>query len=94
MFGIEERSEKILREILEKKKIKKAFIFGSRGKGSYRKTSDIDIAIFGEYTSSEVNMIRWDIEESKIVYLVDLVCYERIRDEKFKESILEGKRFI
>lgn len=94
MLGIEERSEKILRKILIDHGVEKAMIFGSRGQGNYKKTSDIDIAIFGEFTSSEVNMIRWDIEESSIIYLVDLVYYGSITDERFRESILEGVRFI
>jgi hypothetical protein len=36
---------------------------------------------------------RWDIEESRIIYNVDLVHFEKVEDEKFRESILEGKEF-
>ena len=37
--------------------------------------------------------MRWDIEESRIIYLVDLVHFEKVNNEEFKKSILEGKEF-
>lgn len=36
---------------------------------------------------------RWDIEESRIIYFVDLVYFEKITNKEFKQSILEGKEF-
>ena len=93
MFGLEKRSEDELRAILIMHGVEKAVIFGSRGRGDYKKNSDIDIAVFGDFTSTEINLIRWDIEESRIIYLVDLVHFEKVTDEEFKNSILEGKEF-
>ncbi|HAS80236.1 MAG TPA: nucleotidyltransferase domain-containing protein [Fusobacteriaceae bacterium] len=93
MFGLEERSEEELRAILILHKVEKAIIFGSRAKEKYKKTSDIDIAIFGNFTSTEINLIRWDIEESRIIYFVDLVYFDNVTDEEFKKSILKGKEF-
>ncbi|WP_319371115.1 nucleotidyltransferase domain-containing protein [uncultured Ilyobacter sp.] len=93
MFGLEKRSEEELRAILIMHGVEKAIIFGSRGRGDYKKNSDIDIAVFGDFTSTEINLIRWDIEESRIIYLVDLVHFEKVTDEEFKNSILEGKEF-
>lgn len=93
MFGLERRSEEELRAILIMHRVEKAIIFGSRASKKYRKTSDIDIAIFGDFTSTEINLIRWDIEESRIIYFVDLVHFEKITNEEFKKSILEGKEF-
>jgi len=93
MFGLEKRSEEELRAILIMHGVEKAVIFGSRAGKKYRKTSDIDIAIFGDFTSTEINLIRWDIEESRIIYFVDLVHFEKVTNEEFKNSILEGKEF-
>ena len=93
MFGLEKGSEYELRGILILHGVEKAIIFGSRGDGSYRYNSDIDIAIFGDFTSSEVNQIRWDLEESRIIYSVDLVYFNEVKDEEFKKSILNGKEF-
>ena len=93
MFGLEERSEEELRAILIMHGVEKAIIFGSRGSGKYKKNSDIDIAVFGDFSSTEINLMRWDIEESRIIYLVDLVHFETVTDEEFKKSILEGKEF-
>ncbi|MGB6127908.1 MAG: nucleotidyltransferase domain-containing protein [Psychrilyobacter sp.] len=93
MFGLERRSEEELRAILILHGVEKAIIFGSRASKKYKRTSDIDIAIFGNFTSTEINLIRWDIEESRIIYFVDLIHFERVTNEKFKNSILEGKEF-
>ncbi len=93
MFGLEKGSEYELRGILILHGVEKAIIFGSRGNGTYRYNSDIDIAIFGNFTTTEINQIRWDIEESRIIYSVDLVHYESIRDHNFALSVLEGKEF-
>ena len=93
MFGLERGSEYELRGILILHRVEKAIIFGSRGNGTYRDNSDIDIAVFGDFTSTEINLMRWDIEESRIIYLVDLVHFEKVTSEEFKKSILEGKEF-
>ena len=93
MFGLEKRSEEELRAILILHGVEKAIIFGSRANKKYKKTSDIDIAIFGDFTSTEINLIRWDIEDSRIIYFVDLVHFEKVTNEKFKKNILEGKEF-
>jgi predicted nucleotidyltransferase len=93
MFGLEKRSEEELRAILILHGVEKAIIFGSRASKKYKKTSDIDIAIFGDFTSTEVNLMRWDIEESRIIYFVDLIHFERVNNEEFKKSILKGKEF-
>lgn len=93
MFGLERGSKYELRGILILHGVERAIIFGSRGNGTYRYNSDIDIAIFGDFSSTEINQIRWDIEESRIIYSVDLVHVEKVIDEEFKKSILDGKEF-
>lgn len=48
-FGLDNNVIKKLKKIFEKyNEIERACIFGSRAKGIYKNTSDIDIALYGE----------------------------------------------
>jgi len=96
MFGIQEKSFKIIKEILEKNiNIEKKVIFGSRATGKHRVSSDIDIAIYGKnITFNDISRILGEIDESDIVYKVDIVHYESLNNEKLKENInKEGVEF-
>ncbi len=88
MFGLDVRTLKILNDIFAKNKnIEKKVVFGSRAAGTYKRTSDIDIAIYGKLTRAEVNRLRGDLEESDCFYKVDLVHYEALADEEMRKNI-------
>lgn len=96
MFGIQEKSFKIIKEILEKNiNIEKKVIFGSRATGKQRISSDIDIAIYGKNINfNDISRILGEIDESDIIYKVDIVHYESLNNEKLKENIKkEGVEF-
>jgi predicted nucleotidyltransferase len=71
----------------------KIYLFGSRARGDYKSTSDVDIALdAGEkidlYTLS---LIKEEIEESIIPFTVDVVDLYNV-SEDFKKNILkDGK---
>ncbi len=90
MFGLANEVIKEIKRILNIEKIEKIVIFGSRAQGNYRRTSDIDIAIFGELTDGEVNQLRHLLAESRIIYKVDLIHYESITNDSFRKSIAAG----
>lgn len=66
------------------------YLFGSRAKQREQKTSDIDIAILTEKTLPlhKLSEVREKIEQSKVIYTVDLVDLARIAP-KFREKILK-----
>ncbi|MGL5989302.1 MAG: nucleotidyltransferase family protein [Fusobacteriaceae bacterium] len=66
--------------------IDKIIIFGSRARGDFRKTSDIDIALKGE-VSDILYLIKDYFDESSIIYTVDIIDYSKISDSIFKEDI-------
>lgn len=87
-FGLNEREYdeiKILYFLFPN--IKEILIFGSRARGDYKKVSDIDLAIKGELTKLDMANIRNYFDEGKIPYKVDVVEYEKISNEAFKENI-------
>ncbi len=84
-----------IREILDRHpEVEKAIIFGSRAKGTYRKASDIDIAIFGKrITLSTLLSLMSDFEESHLPYFVDVVDYKKV-DKKLREEIDQFGKLI
>ncbi|MBB6495997.1 nucleotidyltransferase domain-containing protein [Methanococcus maripaludis] len=47
-FGIDDLKLKSIVEVIKKYSVEKAVIFGSRARGDYKNTSDIDIAIYSK----------------------------------------------
>ncbi len=70
--------------------IDKACIFGSRARGDYKETSDIDIVLYGNDLTHTLNTkIFYDIEDLYIVYKIDLINFNSLKDgDKLKENII------
>lgn len=91
-FGIDESIiENIINIIKEYNEITKAVIFGSRARGDYKNTSDIDIALFGDKLNNTINTkIFYQIEDLYIPYKIDLINFNTLGDNnKIKENILK-----
>lgn len=72
------------------KKISRAVIFGSRARGDYRKTSDIDLCIFSDGLDEiEPNLISDAIEELDTPYRYDILFFDKLKSEDLKENILK-----
>lgn len=87
--GINEKTLKIIKDIIGKYNVEKRVIFGSRVRGTYRYNSDIDIAIFGAINRNDFNRLLDELMESDCIYKIDLVHFERISNEELKKDILE-----
>ena len=84
--------KQVLDEILmaaEKNNIEKVILFGSRARGDYRKTSDIDLAVSG----GRIAHFQADIEEEVSTLLsFDIVHMDGSVQEELVDSIKrEGK---
>ncbi len=94
-FGIYDRSYFLILETLKNiSEIEKAYIFGSRAMGNYKKGSDIDIAIMGEKLNFNITSSLYGLlnEKLPIPYVIDLVNFNIIETKELKEHILnEGK---
>ena len=82
-------NEEILRKIknISKKYKNKFYIFGSRARGDYKKTSDIDIAILGKVTKEEKFKISNELDELEIPYMLDIVFMQEVCSEELKNNI-------
>ncbi|MEQ6376347.1 HI0074 family nucleotidyltransferase substrate-binding subunit [Bacillaceae bacterium S4-13-56] len=72
--------------------IEKVILFGSRARGDYKVTSDIDLAIIFRNDNEEIHKIIDDLSEKKIIHTLDVVDYNKINNLKLKNYIdNEGK---
>lgn len=75
--------------------IEKVGLFGSRARGDYKATSDIDLCIYGDtLTKRNRYDILDNIEELNTFYSFDLVFFDEIEKESFIESIIRDQIII
>lgn len=86
MFGLSNEIYSKILEIVKKYKWE-FYIFGSRAKNNYKKTSDIDIAINGNINYEEEMLIRNDFDMLDIPYTIDLVFIQKTEKESLLQAI-------
>lgn len=88
MYGLSEADFFKIIDILKKykEKIEWTKIFGSRSRGDYKDTSDIDLLI-SLRMNSIIDNIRNDFYESDLKYTVDIVEYSEKMGENIKKNV-------
>lgn len=87
--GVSREEQEIITTILsEYKKDYTFYYYGSRVKGNFSKTSDLDILIKGEHEMplSDLVELKEKFDESKLPYIVNFTDYNGI-DDKFYNLI-------
>lgn len=87
--GITEKEQKIIEHILDKYRKNYAFFYyGSRVKGTYEKTSDLDVLIKGkaEMPLAILQEIKEEFDKSDLPYIVNFSDYYKL-DSSFYERI-------
>lgn len=88
MFGLKEKDvEKIRSVFSEHPKINKVLIYGSRAKGNYRNSSDIDLSLIGEVDFDEVLSIETKIDDLLLPYEFDISILNNIKNLDLIEHI-------
>lgn len=87
--GLNERDLKTIFSLLEHfPDVRLVHLFGSRAKGTYRKASDIDMAIMNDGLQPEtLPRLKSAFEESSLPYLVDLVNYPKVEQAELRAHI-------
>jgi uncharacterized protein len=89
-FGITNKSYSLIVKAFSKYPlVEKVIIFGSRAKGNYKPGSDIDLAIKGKQSSTELamNIAAYLNEELPTPYHIDVVDYNSLESVSLKEHI-------
>ena len=82
--GINPKVIREIRDIAEQYGIRKVLLFGSRARGDFKRTSDIDIAVTGgdfERFALDVN------EETSTLLEYDIVNLDKEMQDELRESI-------
>lgn len=87
-FGLNEHTIVLLKNFFSRyPMIKKVKIYGSRAKGTHRKGSDIDFALFGMLDFSTVQRIAFELDALPTPYKFDITDYNTLTHEGLKEHI-------
>ena len=86
-FGLSDEVYRKIKEIVQKNNKYEFKIFGSRANNTYKNTSDIDIAVFGDVPEQDEYAIRNEFDLLDIVYKIDLVFVNHITKKEFLEEI-------
>ncbi len=85
---IESEQDQLITVLSSNVKIEKLVLFGSRAKGTFENGSDIDLALFGdELKLDDILNASILIDNLQLPYQVDLVIYDRIKEQKLKDHI-------
>lgn len=97
MFGLQEHEIIALRNILASfPEVEEAVIYGSRARGTNRRSSDIDLTLKGDkLTYLQLALIDARIDDLLLPYFVDISLFKMLKDADLLESIYrEGKPFF
>lgn len=86
-FGLSEEINGKINEIVKKYSKYEFKMFGSRVKNTYKKTSDIDIAVFENVSEEDEYAIRNEFDLLEIIYKIDLVFVNKRTKKEFLEEI-------
>ena len=88
-WGISEAVMREIKEIAKRNQIQEIILFGSRARGDYNRTSDIDLAVTGGNISGFAVSIE---EETSTLLEYDIVDLDKPVSEELLKSIRdEGK---
>lgn len=86
-LGISDKLLTKIQSVLRRCGVTRAVVFGSRAKGTYRKYSDIDIAVYGDVKWDDVAEIKMELDEIATIFSFDVVGYELTDNETLREHI-------
>jgi predicted nucleotidyltransferase len=88
IYGLPERAvEKINSVFVFHDSIKKAILYGSRAKGTYKNGSDIDITLFGTLSFQELLRIETELDDLLLPWMIDLSLYDQIDNQSLRDHI-------
>lgn len=94
-FGLSEREIQEILIQVKKFPIKKVGIFGSRARGDYKDTSDIDLVVKGDLDFFDTLELKRLLEEEVLtIRSFDVINYSLIDDPKFKQQIDKEVLFL
>ena len=92
--GLADEVYEKIKDIIKDNKKHKIVLFGSRARGDYKKTSDIDLAVLDEMTRDEQYELMNKFDLLDTVYKIDIVFVDNNTKQELLQSInREGIEF-
>ena len=88
-YGLSEENYLKIKDVINKFSQYKFKLFGSRARGDYKKSSDIDIAVIGDVTEKDEFLILNEFDLIDIIYTIDIVFLKKIKKQSLIDSILQ-----
>lgn len=86
-FGIKEKSYQEMLDVFKQlPEIEQVILFGSRARGDYKKTSDIDLAVKFKKEDKKLLLIH-KLEEINCILKIDVLNIEKISKKELKANI-------
>lgn len=90
MYGIRDNLYNDMISVIKNFGVKKVILFGSRARGDYKNNSDIDLAfIFNNNDKDNFIKMQAKLEELNTLYKFDVIDFNALKNDKFKEEILK-----
>ena len=86
-YGLSKEVYEKIKKVIENNNQYKIVLFGSRARGDYKQTSDIDLAVLNEISREEQYKIMNEIDLLDIIYKVDIVFVDSNTKLELVESI-------
>lgn len=68
--------------------VEKAILYGSRAKGNFKPSSDIDITFKGENMNLQIlNKIEWQLDDLLLPYTFDLSIFRYLNNPDLREHV-------
>lgn len=89
MYGLSNHQIKKIQNVFANyKSIDKAILYGSRAKGNYRESSDIDLSIVGKTIDLEIILkVENELDDLLLPQNIDLSIFYKIENESLIEHI-------
>ena len=86
-YGLSKEVYEKIKKVIEDNKNYKIVLFGSRARGDYKETSDIDLAVLNDISRDEQYRIMNEIDLLDIIYKIDIVFVDSNTKLELVESI-------
>ena len=86
-YGLSKEVYEKIKKVIENNNKYKIVLFGSRARGDYKETSDIDLAVLSDISREDQYKIMNEIDLLDIIYKIDIVFVDSNTKLELVESI-------
>ncbi len=87
-FGLNNTEHELICDVLRRHDaVTEVKVFGSRAKGNFQSSSDIDLVLWGTISFATLAAIAGELDELPLPYTFDVQAYDAINHQPLREHI-------